>query len=301
MPIPKEQVAQLALEEARTLAKQALEADLGERGDITSNSLVPSEGESSAKIIAKEDTVICGQTVAEAVCSIVDGRLEYLGRVSDGSHVKSGAEVASLKGPARSLLAAERTVLNFLQRLSGVASLTSQYAKELAGSGVNLVDTRKTAPGWRYLQKFATLVGGAENHRLGLYDAVLIKENHLAASGLTPKEAVLKTRESLSASFPDENIFLQIEVQNVEELLNAIKGGPDGVLLDNFSPSEVESSLKEHIPETLLVEVSGGITIENIKSYALPGVDRISVGAITHSALSSDLSLLAEFGESANL
>jgi len=292
----------LAKEEAQQLTKSALAADLGQRGDITSDSLVPNDKSATARVVAKEELVVCGHEAAKKVCELVDGRLEYEVLIEDGGVASASETVANLRGPARSLLAAERTLLNFLQRLSGVASLTSKFVRELEGTEVHLVDTRKTSPGWRHLHKYATLVGGAKNHRMGLHDAVLIKENHLVASGLGAKEAVKKTRSALESNFPGEKIFLQIEVKDLDELSEAIAGGPDGVLLDNFSPEQVSEALAQHIPESLLVEVSGGIKLENIKTYALsnklsalPGVDRISVGALTHSAISSDLSLLADF------
>ena len=272
----------------KDLIAMALAEDIGS-ADITSNALIPENLEGEAKIIAKEELVLAGQEVAKAVCAQVDGRIVYKELKSDGELVRVGQEVAKLSGPVRSILAAERVLLNFMQRLSGVANKAREFVLKLEGTGVDLVDTRKTTPGFRMLEKYATVLGGAANHRIGLFDAVLIKENHLMASGLSPAEGVKEARQK------QPEVFIQVEVRSIEELKLALSSSPDGVLLDNFSPEQVKEAVSLVKDSSLVVEVSGGIKLGNISDYVISGVSRISVGALTHSAKAADLSLMYEF------
>ena len=270
----------------KELVRLALEEDISS-GDITSRALIDSDKTGSAKLIAKQELVFCGTEVAKEVASQVDGRLKFESLLKEGDLVKPGEAIAELTGPVRSMLSAERTILNFLQRLSGISTLTKEFTDKLKGTGVKLVDTRKTTPGQRLLEKHACLIGGADNHRIGLFDAVLIKDNHLDASNLSLEDAIRKAKD-----YVDESVFVQAEVRNLVELASALKAMPNGLLLDNFNLELLSEALKilADYPN-IIVEVSGGITLDTISDYALPGVTRISVGAITHSAPSVDISM----------
>jgi nicotinate-nucleotide pyrophosphorylase (carboxylating) len=276
-------------EELAALVRRALAEDVGP-GDLTAQAVVAPETRGCGLIRAKEAGVISGLAPARAVFHRVDPSLAFDARVFDGEAVSPGAPVAAVRGAARSILSAERTALNFLQHLSGVATRTARLVEEVAGSGVRILDTRKTIPGLRHLEKEAVRHGGGMNHRLGLYDAVMIKENHIAAAGSL--EAALAGLDEIPPGVP-----VVVEVRTLDELRGAVASPADQLLLDNFTPDEVRAAVdivrreRETRGRKIAVEVSGGITLANVKSYALPGVDFISVGGLTHSAPALDIAL----------
>lgn len=261
----------------------ALEEDLG-RGDVTSEAIFEAAHASSGQIVAKEPLVVCGVAVAAAVFARVDRETRFVARTHDGQGVDRGAIVAVVEGRTRALLAAERTALNFLQRLSGVATLTRRFVELVSGTGAIICDTRKTTPGWRALDKLAVVAGGGANHRADLAAGVLIKDNHVAAAGGV-KAAVERARRRAPHS-----LRIEVEVTELAQLDDALAAGAEVILLDNFDPAGVKQAVA-HIGGRALVEVSGGITLETVRAYAEAGPDRISVGALTHSARAVDLSL----------
>jgi len=261
----------------------ALEEDLG-HGDLTSPLCVPEGTQASAEIIAKEPGVLAGMAAAREVARQVDEAIRFEGLKQDSDPLEAGTVVARVSGPAPSLLAFERTALNFLQQLSGVATLTRAFVDRVAGTHTVVVDTRKTAPGLRALQKAAVVAGGGRNHRFGLYDAILIKDNHLRLAGGVAN-ALRAARAG--ASFV---VKIEIEVTTPADAELAADLGADVIMLDNMTPEAVQESLAR-INGRALTEVSGNVTLETIRRYAQLGVDIISVGALTHSAPALDLSL----------
>ena len=278
--------------DVRNLVAAWLAEDIG-RGDVTTNSVVPDEAFGRARLEAREPCVVAGMAVAalcfELTAERFDGMLEFKEVVGDGGRVEAGEVLARIEGPLAPILTAERTALNLLARLCGVATITSRYVDAIAGTKTQIVDTRKTTPGMRNLQKYAVTVGGGSNHRFGLDDGILIKDNHLiAAGGVT--EALARAR-----SGAPHGLRIEVEVANLEELKEALDGGVEAILLDNMSPETVAEAVRINEGRALL-EVSGGINLDTVRSYAMTGVDLISVGALTHSAPSIDLAL--EFLES---
>lgn len=268
--------------------RAALAEDVG-TGDVTTESTVPEGQRSRAKIVAKENGVIAGLKVAEAVFRELDPDIEVKFRVIDGERVVSGDLIVELKGGTRAILTGERVALNFLARLSGIATMTARYANVLQGTGAVLLDTRKTTPGLRLLEKYAVVAGGGANHRIGLWDMALIKENHItAAGGIGPAVS------SVRSSYPD--LAIEVEVRNLDELNAALEVGVDRVMLDNMSTDEMRQAIRasgvhEHPAD---VEISGGVTLESLGAVAELGPAFISVGALTHSAPALDLSLIVE-------
>jgi nicotinate-nucleotide pyrophosphorylase (carboxylating) len=278
-------------EEIEGLVRRALAEDLGE-GDVTSEATVPEDARARARIVQKEPGVVYGlAVVAEAMrqCGVED--VDNL--VVEGQWREDvPAEVLIASGSARSLLAAERTAINFLGHLSGIATLTARYAEAVVGTGTTILDTRKTTPGLRRLEKAAVAAGGGINHRMGLYDAILIKENHIAAAGGLAK-AVYAARNAQ----PDKAI--EVEVRNPDETAYALGTGADRLLLDNMSPDSMREAvaLRDQNaggPDGASLEASGGVTLENVREIAETGVDFISIGALTHSAPTLDFSMLLE-------
>lgn len=261
----------------------ALEEDLG-RGDVTSEAIFGPGETSAGQIIAKEPLVLAGLTVAAAVFRRVDGAVRFSPRSEEGQALGSGAVVATVEGPTRSLLAAERTALNFLQQLSGVATLTRRFCEAVAGTSARICDTRKTTPGWRALDKEAVRLGGGVNHRADLAAGILIKDNHVAAAGGV-EAAVARARARAPHS-----LRIEVEVTSRAQIEGALAAGAEVILLDNFAPAEVAAAV-EQIAKRALVEVSGGMNLETVRAFAAAGPDLISVGAITHSARAVDLSL----------
>ncbi len=261
----------------------ALEEDAG-LGDLTSRALFPAKHRSRAIIDAKQDLVICGLEVAAAVFARVDPALKVRLLAADGERVKKGAAVLRIEGPTASLLTAERTALNFIQRLSGIATQARRYADAVQGTGVRVVDTRKTTPGYRALEKYAVRCGGCFNHRSSLGEHVLIKDNHIAAAGSLTKAVKL-----CQAAAP-HTAKIEVEAKTLAEVKEALRAGAGVILLDNMTPVQVRAAVAV-IKGRAAVEVSGGVTFATLRDYALPGVDVISVGALTHSVMSADLSL----------
>lgn len=261
----------------------ALEEDLG-LGDLTSRALFPAGHRSRGWIEARQDLVVCGVDIAARVFARVDPALRVRPRAADGDRLRAGARVLEVAGPTAALLAAERTALNFLQRLSGIATHVRAHVDLLRGTGVRLADTRKTIPGWRALEKHAVRCGGGANHRASLGEHVLIKDNHLAAAG-SLRRAVARAR----AAAPHLS-RIEVEVTTLAGVRAALAAGAEVILLDNFPPDRVRAAATL-IAGRARVEVSGGVRRETLRAYAVPGVDVISVGALTHSAPAADLSL----------
>lgn len=274
---------------AKTIIKRALKEDLRDRGDITTLATVPQKQSGKAKIIARQDGVIAGQAIAEGVFTMIDQQLKYSVKAADGDRVKSGDIIAVLKGKMWVILAGERTALNCLGRCSGIATLTHQYVSAIDGTTTRITETRKTAPGLRYFDKASVKAGGGVNHRIGLYDAFLIKENHITAIGGTAK--AIKACQDYAGRFGKFKVM--VEAENYDQYLEAIEAKPDRVLLDNMTPDEIRKCVETDHGEIEL-EATGGITLENIREYAETGVDFISIGALTHSVKNFDLSLLVE-------
>lgn len=261
----------------------ALEEDAG-LGDVTSRAIFSAGHRSRAVVDAKQDLVICGLEVAERVFARTDPALRVRRNVQDGARVKSGAHVLAIEGPTASLLTAERTALNFLQRLSGIATLARRFADAVADTGVRVVDTRKTTPGWRALEKYAVRCGGCFNHRSSLGEHVLIKDNHIAAAG-----SIGTAVERVRTAAP-HTARIEVEAKTLAEVKEALRADADVILLDNMSPEMIRRAVSV-IAGAAKVEVSGGVRLDSVRDYALPGVDVISIGALTHSATAVDLSL----------
>ena len=281
---------ELIRQDIQPLIDVALVEDVG-TGDITSDWTVPEGKEASAEFIAKAIGVVAGLDVATWVFDTVDSACEFEALLSDGDAVRPGDLIAKVSGPAKALLTGERTALNFLQRMSGVATLTSRYVRMTAGTEATILDTRKTIPGWRRLDKYAVAAGGGQNHRFGLFDMVLIKENHIeAADGIGP--AVFGVRRQLNGQ--TGKVKIEVEVKNLVELEEAMMANVDWVMLDNmdaYQMSEAVQIVKGQGGGPLL-EASGNVTLERVKEIAGTGVDYISVGALTHSAIALDISML---------
>lgn len=261
----------------------AIEEDAG-LGDLTSRAIFPSNHRSRAFISAGHDLVICGLEVAARVFQRVDPALKATLTARDGDRVKAGGRILAIVGPTAALLTAERTALNFIQRLSGIATLSRRFADAVKGTHVRVVDTRKTTPGYRALEKYAVRCGGCVNHRSSLGEHVLIKDNHIAAAGS------LGQAVKLARLAAPHLARIEVEAKTLAEVREALRAKADVILLDNMTPAEVQNALTL-IAGAALVEVSGGVRFETLRQYALPGVDVISVGALTHSAPAADLSL----------
>jgi nicotinate-nucleotide pyrophosphorylase (carboxylating) len=277
---------ELDLATVRSLVDMALREDLGGGGDRTTDAIVPRSLRARGHIVAREPLILAGAFVAREVFHRLDSSLTWQS-LEDGTALVAGDELAVIEGAARPILTGERTALNFLQRLSGVATASRRAVEEVAGTGVLILDTRKTTPGLRVLEKYAVSVGGATNHRMGLHDAVLIKDNHVAAAGGV-REAV---RRALNAGIAPEKI--EIEVDDLEGLREALDAGAGRVLLDNFTPEETAQAV------TLAggrakIECSGGLSVGGLRPYARSGADSLSLGSLTHSVRAVDLSLELE-------
>lgn len=279
-------ISQALLEHLDRIVTQSLIEDVGP-GDVTSLCLVPSERTSTAHLYIKESAMIAGLSIFAQVMKKLDPSFEFEPLVKEATYVSQvPCLVAEMKGSSRALLAGERTALNLIQRLSGIATITAQFVELAKPHGISILDTRKTIPGLRALEKWAVAAAGGDNHRFGLYDQILIKDNHLRiAGGVT--EAVQRAR----AFKPDMPI--EVEVSNLDELQEALALKVERIMLDNMSPEQVRQSVKV-VNEAAFVEVSGGINLSNITSYLIPGVNAISIGALTHSAKNVDISLEIE-------
>ena len=263
------------------LVKAALAEDIGS-GDVTTQALVPEDSFATAVMVARESLVMAGVDLALAAFQQVDERVEFGIEVLDGQNGVLGQALLRVQGPTRALLTAERTALNFLQRLSGVATLTAQFVGQVAGTRAQILDTRKTTPGWRALEKYAVACGSGTNHRMGLYDQVLIKDNHLVALDGEIAAAVARAREA------SPELKIEVEADTVEQARAAADAGADIVLLDNMNCDELREAI-EQIDGRAKTEASGDVTLETVRGIAETGVDFISVGALTHSAPAVDI------------
>lgn len=266
------------------ILRAALREDLGSAGDITSEITIPDEAQASAQVVARAPGCIAGIEHTLRVFSLLDAGISADALVSDGDMVEAGTVLATLAGSARAILAGERVALNLLGRLSGIATATREFVDKVAGTRAKILDTRKTTPLLRALEKMAVTAGGGSNHRMGLYDAVLIKDNHIRAVG-SAAEAVARARAHVA---PD--VRVEVEIETLADLEAVIEAGADVVLLDNMAPDELRAAVEKTAGRCIL-EASGGISAENVRSVAETGVDLISVGSITHSAPSLDVAL----------
>jgi nicotinate-nucleotide pyrophosphorylase (carboxylating) len=285
----------LNVEQARPIIRMAIEEDLG-RGDVTSQLLFTEEAIDKANIISREEIVVCGMEIAQEILMCYDEKLKLTVRIKDGEPAHVGSKLGIIEGPMRPMLSAERVLLNFLQRLSGIATTTRKYVYAIQGTKTKIYDTRKTMPGWRILEKYAVRCGGGYNHRIGLYDGILIKDNHLAQLG---RNFQSKLKQIISEARKLKHVkFIAVEVDHVDDQLNYVLEIPgiDIVLLDNMGQWQLKHAVEMRNKmcgknKKPLLEASGNITLNNVSAIAQCGVDRIAVGAITHSATAVDIGL----------
>jgi len=273
--------------EITKIIERALKEDIG-GGDLTAEAVIPDNPHASGRIIAKSDGILCGVDLAEVIFRQLDERLEIRKKSSDGTKVKSGDVILTIEGPSQGILAGERVALNFLGKLSGIATIAGKMVAALDDENINILDTRKTTPGLRILEKYAVTCGGAKNHRIGLYDAVLIKENHIAAAG-----GIELALENCMKSIGEKrtNLLVEVEVRNLDELKKVLSFPIGRVMLDNFSLEEVNEAIAI-INKRVEIEVSGNISLKTIGKYTGLAINYVSSGAITHSAPGMDFSLL---------
>jgi len=292
--IPLEKLTTRALESLQPLLTLALDEDIGP-GDLTTDVLIGTDIAGSCELLSRVEGVVAGLIFVQPILNRVDFRLQFKPAVRDGDRVAPNAVLGTIAGPIRPMLTVERTMLNFLQNLSGIATLARKYVETVADTGVVILDTRKTMPGWRYLEKYAVRMGGAANHRTGLYDGVLIKDNHLAVRapdhvGETIAELVREARLRIAPEIP-----IHVEVERIAYLEEILASAPDVVLLDNMQAPMIRAAveLRDRLygEKGPALEASGGINLTNVRAIALTGVDRISVGALTHSAPNLDISM----------
>jgi nicotinate-nucleotide pyrophosphorylase (carboxylating) len=271
--------------------RKSLQEDIGD-GDHSTLACIPINATGKAKLLVKEPGILAGVAVAKRIYELFDPTLQVRFNRKDGDPIQVGDIVFEVSGSSRSILSTERLVLNCMQRMSGIATQTASILSIIQGCPTKILDTRKTTPGMRFLEKWAVKIGGGENHRFGLYDMVMLKDNHVDYAGGI-KNAIAKTKEYLAEN--NKDLKIEIEVRSIEELKEVLEtNGVDRIMLDNFSPELLREAL-ELIPSSYETEASGGITIENIRPYAETGVQFISIGALTHSVKSLDLSLKAQF------
>jgi len=275
-------------EAAEKLIDTALPEDVGS-GDITTVPIAAGKT-GTGRLVAKGGGIVAGLPVADLVYGRI-GEVEVVTHVDDGAPVSTGDLLMSCRGSLEALVSGERLALNFIQRLSGTATLTAAFVLELAGTGARLLDTRKTTPGFRILEKYAVRAGGGSNHRMGLWDMALIKENHIRMAG-----GIGKAVAAVRAAAPD-GTKIEVEISSLEELVEALTYSPDRIMLDNMTPEKAAEAVNiaRNLAPAVELEVSGGVTLENIRNYGLAGVDFISVGALTHSAPSLDISFLLDW------
>lgn len=277
----------LSAEEIRRAVRAALAEDIGP-GDATTLAIVPENAVGQAAIIAREDLVVAGLSFAMAALDETSSALQFEQLVLDGRHVQRGACLLRMSGGARAILSAERVALNFVQQLSGVATLTSQFVEAIHGTKAKILDTRKTTPGWRRFQKYAVSCGGGQNHRAGLFDLILIKDNHLAALRFEKPNAIAAAVQRARTKYPE--LKVEVEADTLEQVEQAVAARADIILLDNMSPALLRSSV-ELANGRAKTEASGGVNLATVRAIAETGVDFISVGAITHSARAVDIGL----------
>jgi nicotinate-nucleotide pyrophosphorylase (carboxylating) len=293
---PRSPLPPSVIEEA---VRRALAEDLGRAGDITSAATIPEGTNARAKLVARMPGVIAGLACAAESFRQLDPSISFRAKLQDGGRADAGAIVAEIEGPARAVLAGERVALNFVGHLSGIATLTAAFVAKVAHTKAKIVDTRKTLPGLRALEKYAVRCGGGHNHRTGLFDAMLIKDNHLALAAeqnLAPADAVRATRgfiAQMGAENLPPDMIIEIEVDRLEQLDEVLRAGPDIVLLDNMSPDDLRSAVarRDQVGPQVELEASGGVSLDTLRQIALTGVERISVGGLTHSARWLNLAL----------
>ncbi|MGB9721671.1 MAG: carboxylating nicotinate-nucleotide diphosphorylase [bacterium] len=268
------------------MVRNALREDLG-KGDITTDSIVPPDAQTLGIIFPKEDGVLCGINIAKIVFEEIDRNINIEAKMEDGAEFNPGMTIATIIGPAASCLKAERTALNFLQRLSGIATLTHKFVKTV-GERIKILDTRKTTPGLRLVEKYAVKTGGGYNHRFGLYDMVLIKDNHIEIAG-----SITNAVNAVRKNSKKKRLFIEVEVKTIDELIEAIGLGVNRVMLDNMNLEQIDQATKlvRNNSKKIEIEVSGGINLDNIINYAELDIDFISIGALTHSAPAIDIAL----------
>ena len=265
----------------------ALAEDVGP-GDATTLATIPATARARARLVAREDLILAGIEFACSAFGLVSAEIVIVKEASDGDRVSRGASVLRLEGPAGALLTAERVALNFVQRLSGIASLTAEYVRAVAGAKARILDTRKTTPGWRLLEKYAVACGGGQNNRFGLYDMILIKDNHLAALQNETPNAIAAAIRRARHDYP--SLKVEVEADSLEQVTQAVDAGADIILLDNMSPAQLTDAVRI-VNGRAITEASGRINLSTVRRVAETGVDLISVGALTHSARSMDLAL----------
>ncbi len=270
------------MEETRKIIEKALAEDIGP-GDITTEAIIAEVSVSSAVMLAKQDLVLAGIDVAREVFHVLDPGVQFMPLAKDGDRITRGTEIATLSGKTRVLLSGERVALNLLQHMSGIATLTSKYVEQIKGTGAQVLDTRKTLPGLRRLEKYAVRVGGGRNHRMGLYDMVLIKDNHIKAAG-----GIMNAVQS--ARTKSHGLKIEVETRNLEEVHEALAAGADIVMLDNM-PLEMMRQAVKLVNGRVEVEASGNVTLDTLRAIAETGVNLISSGSLTHSAPAADISM----------
>ena len=284
-------------DDCRQIVRLAVREDLDYLYDWTTVALAPTDAPGRVAVVARRPGTIVGIKAAEVTLDEMDINAEWKPAVDDGQSVDAGVRVAEIKGSIRDLLTSERLLLNLIGRLSGIATLAQQYVEAVRGTKARVYDTRKTTPGWRRLEKYAVRCGGGRNHRTGLFDAVLIKDNHLALAGCSPSEAVLRARQFLREMMPDgsqaDRMIVEVEVDTLDQLDNVLPHGPDIVLLDNMTVDQLREAVarRDATNSSVELEASGGVNLETVRAIAETGVDRISVGALTHSAVNLDVGL----------
>jgi nicotinate-nucleotide pyrophosphorylase (carboxylating) len=286
-------------DDLRHIVRLAVREDLERQYDWTTVALVGPDAQGRAAMAAREPGVIAGLRALPILLDEMQAAIELDLRVGDGTEVAAGATVARFSGSARDLLTCERPMLNLVSRLSGIATLTSEYVRRTVGTKARIYDTRKTTPGWRRLEKYAVRCGGGHNHRTGLFDAILIKDNHLALAAeenLSPADAVRRARafvEQLDAQYINKDMLIEVEIDRLDQLADVLTAGPDIVLLDNMSPELLREAVarRNEIAPHIELEASGGVSLGTVSEIAASGVDRISVGGLTRSSRSLDLGL----------
>jgi len=290
-------------DDLRQLVRLAVREDLGRHYDWTTVSLVGPEQQGRAAVVVREPGTVAGLRALPLIIQEMNAGIRYEARATDGDVVSAGAVVAELNGSARDLLTCERPLLNVIGRLSGVATLTREYVRCVEGSAAQIYDTRKTTPGWRRLEKYAVRCGGGHNHRTGLFDAILIKDNHLAQAsgeGISPADAVRTVRDAVRQLPTDvfsevnaESLIIEVEIDRLQQLDDVLAAGPDIILLDNLSLDDLRAAVarRNAVAPHVELEASGGVSLDTVRDIALTGVERISVGALTHSANWLDVAL----------
>jgi nicotinate-nucleotide pyrophosphorylase (carboxylating) len=286
-------------DDLRQLVRLAVREDLGRQNDWTTVALVAPETEGRAVVVARGAGVVAGLRAAPILLDEMQAAIEWQPHISDGQQIEPGGHIAALRGSARDMLTCERPLLNIICRLSGIATLTRQFVRRVEGTNARIYDTRKTTPGWRRLDKYAVRCGGGHNHRTGLFDAILIKDNHLALAAeknMSPADAVRAARNflaQLDSQYVAKGMLVEVEIERLEQLGDVLAAGPDIVLLDNMSPDQLKEGVarRNRFAPNIQLESSGRVSLETVRDVALSGVDRISIGGLTHSAHWLDVGL----------